>query len=211
MLLLEAIEDIRLFDIRVINIEDFSELVVRFGFNFVITFVIVRLIYYNIYKKKEYLFTYFMFNILIFFLCYLLSSVKLSIGFAFGLFAVFSILRYRTLPISIQDMTYLFMIIGVAVFNAISTKKVSYAELLFTNLGLIAITYFLEKVWLLKTETRKTIVYEKIDLVKPEHYDQLLADLKERTGLDIHRIEVGRIDFLRDIAQIRVYYYENDH
>ena len=204
-----GLEEFRFLGIKLINVEDFFELLIRSCVNFLVTFVIVRVIYYNIYKKKDYLFTYMLFNLLIFFLCFLMNSVKLSIGFAFGLFAVFSILRYRTLPISIRDMTYLFIIIGVAVFNAISTKKVSYAELAFTNLAIIGFTYALEKLFLLKNESRKTVDYEKIELIKPENEEALIADLRERTGLPIHRVEVGRIDFLRDVARIRVYFYEN--
>ncbi|MCH8331195.1 MAG: DUF4956 domain-containing protein [Bacteroidetes bacterium] len=200
----------RLFGIKFIDVDDFLELIIRFGFDFLIIFILIRLIYYPIYKNKDYVITFFLFNILIFFICYLLSSVKLSIGFAFGLFAVFSILRFRTLPISIKEMTYLFLVIGIGVFNAISTKKVSYAELLFTNFGIVLLAYIMEKVWLIRNEESKMVTYEKIDLIKPENEEKLLSDLRERTGLPIHRVEIRRIDFLRDVARMQVFYFNDN-
>ena len=205
-----AIEKLRWFDIKVINTEDFYELIIRFGFNILITFIIVRLIYYALHKRQEYLFTYFMFNILIFFVCFLMSSAKLSIGFAFGLFAIFSILRYRTLPIPIKEMTYLFIIIGIAVINAISTKKVSISELVATNFAIVAFTYLFEKIKLPKTEVNRVVIYEKIENIKPENEDSLMKDLRVRTGMPVHRVEIGRTDFMRDTARIRIFYYEED-
>ncbi|MCD4768714.1 MAG: DUF4956 domain-containing protein, partial [Bacteroidales bacterium] len=116
-------------------------------------------------------------------------------------------IRYRTTTIPIKEMTYLFVIIGVSVINALANKKVSYAELLFTNLMIVAIVWGLERVWLLKNETSKVIVLEKIDLIKPENYQLLLEDLKKRTGLQINRVEVGKINFLRDTAEVKIYYF----
>lgn len=189
--------------------QDFYELIFRFGINFMVAFVIIRLIYYPISMRKDYLFTYIMFNVLIFFVSFLMSSVKLQLGFAFGLFAVFGILRYRTEALPIKEMTYLFIVITVAVINALANKKISISELLFTNLFIVGLTYGLERLWLLRHESRKTIVYEKIEMIKPENHEALLADLKERTGLQINRFEIGRVDFLRDIANVRIYYYED--
>jgi hypothetical protein len=139
----------------------------------------------------------------------LLNNAKISIGFAFGIFAVFSILRYRTRPLPTKEMTYLFISISVAIINALSSNNLSYAELLLTNGVIIFFTIILEKVWI-KNESRKTVIYEKIDLIKPENHDKLLKDLKERTGLNIHRFEIGRIDFLQDLARIRIYYYDQE-
>ena len=107
-------------------------------------------------------------------------------------------------------MTYLFLVIGISVVNALSNKKISYAELVFANLLLVFVTFGMERLWLLKHETRKNILYEKIDLIKPDRRDELLADLKQRTGLNIIRYEIRRIDFLKDIANIRIFYYEDD-
>jgi hypothetical protein len=108
-------------------------------------------------------------------------------------------------------MTYLFIVIGIAAINGLANKKISFAELLFTNLAVVLITYGLEKIWLLKSESRKTIEYEKIELITPDKHPLLLEDLRVRTGLNIHRFEIGRLDFLRDTARIRVYYYEEDN
>jgi len=142
-------------------------------------------------------------------LCYLLESVKLQIGFALGLFAIFGIIRYRTNDIPIKEMTYLFLIIGVSVINSLADDETSLAEILFTNGAIIFATYGLEKLWLLRHESSKIILYEKIDLIRPENYDLLVKDLKERTGISkIKRVEVGKIDFLRDTCFLTIYYEE---
>jgi len=144
-------------------------------------------------------------------LCITLDNVKLELGFALGLFAIFGIIRYRTTQIPIKEMTYLFLVIGISVINALSNSKVSYAELIFTNLTLLAVTYFLEKVLMIGHETRKVINYEKIELIKPENWPALKNDLEERTGLTILRFEIGKIDFLKDTAKIVIYYFENEN
>jgi hypothetical protein len=141
----------------------------------------------------------------------MLGNVKLQLGFALGLFAVFGIIRYRTNPMPIKEMTYLFVIIGISVINALANKKVSYAELFFCNFIVVFIIYALEKLWLLRHESCKTITYEKIDLIKPEKYNELKADLEQRTGLKINRIEIGKINFLRDTALINIYYYSDEN
>ena len=195
---------VKLFD------DDFWKLIFRFALNMTFLLVIVRLIYYPIAKRKDYLFTYIMISILVFFICFTLKKFDLGLGMALGLFAIFGIIRYRTDPIPIKEMTYLFIIIGVSVINALSNRKMSYVELAFTNLLIVFATYGLEKLWLLKHETRKNVVYENIELIKPEKHDELMADLKARTGLNINRIEIGRIDFLRDTAVIRIFYFEDE-
>ncbi len=197
-----------LFGIKVIVIPDFLELVLRFSFNFLVVMILVRVLYYPIAKRKDYLFTYILIGTAVFLLCYLLENVKLQLGLALGLFAIFGIIRYRTNAIPIKEMTYLFIVIGISVINALANKKVSYTELFFTNLAVIVVTFSLEKLWLLKHESRKTIIYEKIDLIKPENYRLLLEDLEKRTGLKINRVEVGRINFLRDAARVIIYYFE---
>ena len=200
-----------LFGIEVIDIADFLELILRFAFNLLVIVILIRVVYYPIAKRKDYLFTYILIGTVVFLLCFLLENVKLQLGLALGLFAIFGIIRYRTNPIAIKEMTYLFIVIGVSVMNALANKKISYTELLFTNFAVIAVTYGLEKVFLLKHESRKTIIYEKIDLIKPENYQRLLKDLEARTGLKINRIEVGRIDFIRDTARIRIYYFASSN
>ena len=108
-------------------------------------------------------------------------------------------------------MTYLFLVIGISVINALANKKISYTELVFANLGIIIVTLLLEKVFLLKHESRKTIIYEKIELIKPERRGELIQDLQERTGININRVEIGRVDFLRDTARVRIYYFESEN
>ena len=184
-------------------------LIIRFGFNLSIAFIIIKLIYQrNPANNLDFVFTYFMFNSLIFFFAFLLGNITINIGFAFGLFAVFAILRYRTDPIPIKEMTYLFIVITIGVINALSGAEVSYAALLFTNIALVGLTYFLETYWQKNLLARITIEYEKIENIKPENRDTLLADLKERTGLNIQSFEFRRMNFLRDTARIRIYYKE---
>jgi hypothetical protein len=131
-------------------------------------------------------------------------------GFALGLFAIFGIIRYRTRQVPIKEMTYLFLVIGISVINALSNKKVSYAELIFTNLIVIALAFVLEKIWLIRHETSKIVNYEKINLIKPEMHKELIEDLQERTGIKkINRVEIGRIDFLRDTARVKIFYFDD--
>ncbi|MBK8808971.1 MAG: DUF4956 domain-containing protein [Bacteroidales bacterium] len=199
------------FGIDLINVSDFSELVARFLFNMTFVVVIVRFLYYAGTRRKDYLFTYILLAATIFLLCFLLENVKLQLGFALGLFAIFGIIRYRTDAMPIKEMSYLFIIIGLSVINALSNKKVSYAELLFTNFAILAIAFILEKVWLLKHETMKVILYDKIELVKSQNIELLKNDIEQRTGLKINRLEVGNIDFLRDAAKIRIFYFTHDN
>ncbi len=200
----------KVFGIELVDKVDFFELIVRFAFNFLVVFVGVRWLYYPIAKRKDYLFTYILISAVVFLLCFLLENVKLQLGFALGLFAIFGIIRYRTDAIPIKEMTYLFLVIGISVINALANKKVSYAELIFTNLVLLFVAFLLEHVFLLKHESTKTVLYEKIDLIKKNRREELIQDLEERTGLKINRIEIGRINFLRDTVRIKVYYYETD-
>ena len=190
--------------------ENFWKLITKTVFNLVIITTVIRYIYYPVTKNKDYLFTYFLISLTVFLLCVLLDSVKLQLGFALGLFAIFGIIRYRTDPIPIKEMTYLFLVIGVSVVNALANKKISHAELIFANLMIVFITFGMERLWLLKPELRKNVTYEKIELIVPEKRAELIADLQERTGINIIRVEVRRIDFLRDTANLRIFYYEND-
>ncbi len=189
---------------------DFIKLLFRFAIHISVVLIIARLIYYPVQKRKDYLFTYVAISVTVFFLCFLLENVKLELGFALGLFAVFGIIRYRTDPIPIKEMTYLFIIIGLSVINALANKKISYAELALTNVAVMAAAYGMEHLFLLKHEVRKNIVYEKINLIKPEKRAELIADLTERTGLNISRVEIGKIDFLRDTANVRIFFYEDE-
>ena len=181
-------------------------LIIRFGFNLSIAFIIIKLIYQrNPANNLDFVFTYFMFNSLIFFFAFLLGNITINIGFAFGLFAVFAILRYRTDPIPIKEMTYLFIVITIGVINALSGAEVSYGALLFTNIALVGLTYFLETYWQNNMLILRTVEYEIIENIKPENHEKLLLDLENRIGLPIKRFEIHRINFLRDTVRISIY------
>jgi hypothetical protein len=182
------------------------ELLLRFCINLVVMMVLVRWLYYSTTRRKDYLFTYILISSVVFLLCYLLESVSLQIGFALGLFAIFGIIRYRTNPMPIKEMTYLFLVIGISVINAL-TAGTSMIEIIFANLAVILITLGLEKVWLLRHISSKSIVYEKINLIVPEKYDELIADLQQRTGIkEIRKVEIGAINFLKDTCRMIIYY-----
>ena len=185
---------------------DFGKLIFKFIVDFIFLVIIVRAIYYKSKDEKDYVFTFFMFNILTFFICYLLRKVPMEMGFALGLFAVFGILRYRTEAIPIRQMTYLFIVIAISMINALANKSISIVELIFTNTIITIITYLIDRVWFQSFEIIKTITYEKIELIKPEKEVELIDDLKQRTGLPIHNVKIDKIDFLRDVAQISIYY-----
>lgn len=189
---------------------DLWELLFKFTLDAIVLFALVRMIYYPIHRKKENLFTYIIFNVLIFFLCILMNNVKLSMGFGFGLFAVFSIIRYRTEQLSVKDMTYLFTVITVAVINALVSKKVSLAELLFTNIMIVTLVYVMEHLWLTRHEAMRQLIYEKVDLIRPDKRAELMADLQKRLGIKVSRVEIGRIDLLRDTVLMRVFYFEDE-
>ncbi|NVN95676.1 MAG: DUF4956 domain-containing protein [Bacteroidetes bacterium] len=169
---------------------------------------IIIFIYFRNCRNKELFFTYFTFNISIFLLTFLLNQVKMSMGAAFGLFAVFSMLRYRTEGISVKDMTYLFIVIAIGLLSAI---QLEYYELGIINGILILSTLILDGNIIFKHESYRQIQYEKIEFIKAENYSKLIEDLKERTGLNIHRVSVNKMDFLKDTASINVYYYSDNH
>lgn len=196
--------------IKFINVKDFTELLIRLMFNLAMLVLIAKGLYYSKTKRKDFLFSFIMMGMIIFLLCITLNNVKLQMGFAFGLFAIFGIMRYRTDGIPIKEMTYLFVIIAVSVINSLVSKKISYAELLLANFVIVAVLFFLERVWLLRHESVKRVVYEKINLITPDKNKEMIADLEARLGLKISRVEINKVDFLRDIAIVFVYYFEQD-
>ena len=195
-----------------------KEFITRFGGRLIIdmvsVFILIRFVYYKINKHREFFFTYFIFNIIIFLMCFFLNKVKISMGAAFGLFAVFGMLRYRTEDLSIKDMTYLFLVIAIGLMTAvIKLEDIEYYyEFIFiasANGFIILLTYLLESDILMKKEIARQVTYEKIELIKPENRAELIADLENRIGVKVNRISITKIDFLRDVAFIKVYYYEN--
>lgn len=198
-----------LLDLQLFN-KDVYTLMYRLSLNLIFTTIIIRFIYYPKTKRKDYLFTYYLIGLITFFLCFALKKLDIDIGMGLGLFAIFGIIRYRTNPIEIKEMTYLFIVIGLSVVNALAKKQISITEVLMLNGAVVILTAGLEYVWLLKHETRKTIVYEKINLIKPEQYQTMMQDLELRTGLKINRFEVGKIDFLNDTATVRIFYFADE-
>jgi hypothetical protein len=190
--------------------DDIFKLLVRFLINAFFLTLIVRGVYYKNSGSKDYIFTYCMLNALVFFICFTLKKFDLGLGMALGLFAIFGILRYRTSTIPIREMTYLFIVIGIAVINALANKNMSYAEIAFTNGLIYGLAAFLERTQLLRHELEEKVRYERIELIKPENHAELIADLESRTGLKISRIELGQIDFLRDTVNIRVFYFARE-
>ena len=181
-------------------------LIIRFGFNILVIFVIVKLIYQRNHPNNlDFVFTYFMFNILIFFVAFSLASIKIDMGFAFGMFAVFAILRYRTNPIPIKEMTYLFIAIAVGFINALSGTTISIHLILFINITLVVLTYLLEIYWQHNALVIRSVEYEIIENIKPENHKKLLLDLQDRVGMPILKFEIGRINFLRDTVRISIY------
>ena len=201
-----ATEGLKFFGMKLINTEDLISLLVRFSMNLIVIIFIVIGLYAKTSRRKDFYFSFICISMGIFMLCFLLANVKMELGFALGLFAVFSIIRYRTDSIPIKEMTYLFVVIVVSVINALANKKISYAELFTTNLLIVGGLYILERFLNLRQETTYRVLYEKIENVQAGMEEKLLADLKLRTGIDIKRFEIERIDFLRDVAYINIYF-----
>lgn len=197
-------EELEFMETQVMN-ADFWQLLVRFIVNSIVVGGIVGLLYYPRCRRRDYSFTFMLISISIFMMIFLLGSVKVKIGFALGLFAIFGIIRYRTEQMPVREMTYLFVIIAISVINALSTSF-SWAELFATNalfIFSVAITEWSK--WLRHVST-KTIKYDRIELIVPERRQELLEDLTKRTGLNIIKIEIGDLDFLKDMAIIKISY-----
>ena len=182
-----------------------SELLIRFLLNTTVIALIVRVFYYPKSKRRDYFFTFLLIAISVFLLIFLMGGVKLKIGFALGLFAIFGIIRYRTESVPIREMTYLFVIIAVSAINGLATS-ISYVELLATNLLFIISIWALESNRWVKHVASKLVMYDNVALITPDKEAELIEDLKKRTGLDIQRVEGGAIDFSKDTAMVKIYY-----
>lgn len=186
--------------------DDMVKLLFRLVLDLGFTFILVRIIYKRKIKYREYAFAFFLLNFITFAICLLLRKVPVDLGFALGLFAVFGILRYRTQPIEIRDLTYLFVVIGIAILNAVANKKVSIAELLMVNSLIVGLVYILDRRKASQYELSKPARYDNLKLLAPDKREELIADLRERTGLLVHAVEVERVDLLRDSADLTIIY-----
>lgn len=199
--------DIPLFD------DDLAKLLFRFSLNIIFITIIVRYLYYTAAARRDYLFTFYMISIIVFFLCFTLKKYEIDIGMALGLFAIFGIIRYRTDPIPIKEMTYLFVVIGLSVINALANKKMSYAEILVANVATAGAVAILEYVWkakALRQINTKKIDYGNLEKIKPESRAALILELEEITGLRIERIKVGNISLIKNSATITIYYFNGN-
>lgn len=185
---------------------DFLRLVTRLSLDLGFVSLVILLVYYRLYKNREYVFTYFIFNLITFSMCMLLRKVPMELGFALGLFAVFGILRYRTEEIRMRDLTYLFIMIGLGIVNGVANKKVSTAELLMVNTAIVGLTALLELPSAARRYGSTPMLYDNLRLLQPQHRAELIADIQARTGLDVMRVQVHRIDMLRDAAEITIFY-----
>ncbi|MDX1562588.1 MAG: DUF4956 domain-containing protein [Gammaproteobacteria bacterium] len=176
------------------------------GINLLIALLIVRFIYYPVTQDKQYVLTFVTFSVITYFVLGLLTSVDLSIGVGFGLFAIFSVLRYRTDEMPAREMTYLFVFIALPIMNSVLMSDGAVVKLLLSNGLVIAVLYVLEREWGFRFEESKRVTYDRIELVTPGRREELIADLKQRTGLDIKQVEVRRVDLLRDTAELRITY-----
>ena len=186
--------------------DDFYKMMIRFLLNLFFLTGVVKFIYYKHSRKREYLFTFFLIGIVVYFLCFTLKKYELDLGMALGLFAIFGIIRYRTLPLEVKEMTYLFVVIGVAVMNALSNKKMSYAEIIAANSIIVVALYTLERYWAITEVFSKEVLYETIENIRPENHDKLKEDLEKRLGVRVTHFEIGNVNFLRDVAKITVHY-----
>jgi hypothetical protein len=174
-----------------------------------IILVILQFIYARNSKRKDYYFSFFAVGITVFLLCYLLNNVKLELGFALGLFAIFGIIRYRTDAIPIKEMTYMFVVIGVAVMNALANDSTGRIVLYISDLAIIAFLWILEKWLCLRTEQEIFLIYDNTNNIHGENNQQLIKDLRTRTGIKIHRYKINKVDYLKDVVELTAYYYEN--
>ena len=188
------------------NWEPLMDFMMLFGANLASAVVLVLFIYHQASQRREFVFTFLTVSAAVFTLCQMLVGVELDLAFALGLFAIFGIIRYRTDAIPIREMTYLFIVIALAVLNALAPGTVAWAAIASANAAMWLLTWILERVWKIRHMATKIVVYDRVDLIHAGRRAELLADLGERTGVNIDRIEIGKVDLLRDTAVIKVHF-----
>ena len=199
-----------LFGLDSFSATEFWPTVLRFFYNLGIIFFIARVVYFRVSHRADYFFTYILVSSIVFVICNLLDAATFQIGFALGLFAVFGIIRYRTTPIPIREMTYLFIVIGISVKNALLGQETGIFRALFADSILVAITWLAQDFLVRKRMLRKTIVYNNIELLKPDRYEELLQDLSSMSGFPVERAQVGRVDYVKRNARVRIWFYERN-
>lgn len=191
---------------HLLDVEDLVRFLARLLINIAFATVVIRLVYFRIHRDRGYVFTFYAFNIITFCMCLMLRKVPIELGFALGLFAVFGILRYRTEAIRTTDLTYLFIVIGLGILNGVANKKISVVELMVVNIVIALVPLILERGWSGEREVSQLVFYDNVELLKPSNERELHEDLQVRIGAKIARVQIGRIDYLRDAAEITVHY-----
>jgi len=187
---------------------ELTSVLIGFFFNLIVAIILVRFIYFPSTHSKRYVLTFLAFNTVIYFVLHFLISIEIGIGVGFGLFAIFTILRYRTDPLPVREMTYLFIIAALPVMNATNTGNTNWSTLIAANLIILLLMFVLEKGWGFKFESSKRVIYEKIELIHPDRRAELIADLENRMGIKIKRVAVGKVNFLKDTAELTIFYDE---
>lgn len=198
-------EDLLFFDTPIVDVPSLSLMIFRFVLNTLFVFIIIQFFYFRKSRRLDYYFTFILISISIFFLIYLLGSVKIKVGMALGLFAIFGIIRYRTETVPVREMTYLFVIISLSVINAIALN-LSYSEIFATNLIYVSSVWVVESFRGFRHVSAKLILYDRVDNIHPEQRHELIEDLRKRTGLNIIKVEIGGINFMQDTVMLKVYY-----
>jgi len=201
-----SIDTTKILGLEFFHSEEFFQLLIRFLYNLVWVSIPSYFLYFRKRGDKEYFFTFMIASIIVFQICMLLGTVSMRIGFALGLFAIFGILRYRTNPIPPREMTYLFLVIGMSVKNSLANENISMAELILTDVLTVTVAYIIEKYLETIKHQKKTIIYDRTDLIKPENYDKLLKDLSERFGIEIEKADIGPVDLIRDQVKLIIYF-----
>lgn len=195
--------------------DDLYKMIVRLFINMLFLTAVIRLSYYQFSKKTEFLFTFYLVGIVVFFLCFTLKKYELDLGLALGLFAIFGILRYRTDPLKVREMTYLFVVIGISVMNALSNKKMSYVEIITANTFIFLAAFYLDRHWSQQRVTpkertapkdfgSKDIIYNSLENIKPDQYGLLKNELEDSLGVEILKLEIGEVDFEKQTAKIKI-------
>ena len=200
-----GVSDINFLGVPLFDATSLWTLLFRFMLNFIVCWIIIRLFYYKKSQRRDYYFTFMMFAVVIFLIITLMDNMKMNVAYALGLFAIFGMIRYRTETLRIREMTYLFVVMGLSIING-QALTTSYIELFVTNILVILAIWAFEGNRLSKQMAEKVILYDKIDLVKVGKETELKADLEARTGINIEKLEIGHIDYLRDVAYIKIWY-----
>ena len=201
----EITSQISFLGVPLYDAHNLTHLLIRFAFNLLVSWLIVRFCYYTKSQRKDYVLTYMLFSSAMFLLIFLMENVNLQIGLTLGLFAIFGVIRYRTETVPVREMTYLFVIIATSVINGLALN-ISYVELFVANALIFLLIWAMESRVLLRHTSAKLVIYEKIQLITPERREEMIADLEQRLGHKVEKVEVGHVDFLRDVAFVKVYY-----